>query len=561
MADREISIGIKATGGDQAAAEIKKPAEAAEETAAKSTEALEKSNEAYEQWLADHKRRQEQYAAAAEQAADRVAEAQEKATKPATPAADASRGFGGMLETSPPGRDEGTDAIERQTQAIERQTQALEDLTDAEAGVARSTGRLNDEAKKPDGFAMLFSQQRLIEIGRQLGQLATVAGEFGREWAKTEEGQRALAGLSDETKAFGSVALGVASSVAQGFATGGPIGAALGGITALVEKVGGAWVESNERIKASNAEVAQAEEEHYQRMEQRRRAAANDAIERRLRREEEALKDQSAELRTQNELWEARKAAEDATLNRRNAEGALRGEDPFVARRREIDLEEKQAMGDLLRERNRVDGEVAEAQRRRDEAAKAANDFAKANGTTGPEYAGLRDKFDVAEAERLRLEQERPGRLEAIARRERSVRDQAAADRDQLEEDRLDRDLQQRRAQQRDVISAGEAQQRRQQQEEARIEALGREGSSAASQAAGAVARTNQRAARRLDELGARFAANPTDTGAAELEAAANRLADTLERQGDASGGRSLRELARRLDRVEAKLKTTRDGK
>lgn len=205
-------------------------------------------------------------------------------------------------------------AVRQLTEEEEAALKAQQDADVERAKNLKATREGTDEAS--DGFDRLFNQQRLQGIGQQLEGLARVSGEFVRKFSETEQGKEAIGQLSEELTVLGSTAASVASGAAAGFATGGPWGAAIGGLTGLVKTLGDEWINTNERIMASNREFDQALAESTARIEARKKAAIDRAVEERFAAER-------LELQKQREELEHIKALRDAQQGLSNAQDKL----------------------------------------------------------------------------------------------------------------------------------------------------------------------------------------------------------------------------------------------
>jgi hypothetical protein len=463
MANNEISIGIRASGGEQAAAEAKKAETALE---------------------------------GLKQAAEGAAAAAMSVDPSINPMTDGSQLRAGKQ----------AEEVQKSTRAIEQQVEALEELTEAEAGVIRSTAQLNEEARKPDGFKSLFDQQRLIEIGRELGKLGAAVGDFAREFAKTEKGQEILSGLSEQTKLYGSTAAGVAAGVAQGFATGGPIGAALAGLTALVEKFAGEYLDAQARIEASNAEFEQAAARAAEQLEKKQKAAANKSLEDQIAAETDRLEDQNEVLAENERLLRSRKELADSEFELRQAqdENAGKSRDQLEIERIQRQLRDRE--GELTAERSRLQEEANLKERAANNADVDARNFARVNGSDSPEAAAARERARKAREEFEDAERSNRGRFEEIENQRQTARNQAVTgitriatgSRTEAERDSERRAEERRRQQEREEREAD----RERDQAERQRTAAGRTGEGIADRAARSVSRGNEAAARRLEELG-----------------------------------------------------------
>ena len=233
-------------------------------------------------------------------------------------------------------RQQATEATKDQAEAVEDLTFKVEELSQAEQDAlkaqregdlerAKAAKRARESVEQADdGFSKLFNQQRLQGIGFLLSQLTQEAGRFAREFAASAKGKELLAGLSEETRIFGSTVAEVGTGVAQGFAIGGPIGAAVGGLKGLLTSLGTEWLATNKRIEDSNKDLADAVTNSKARMEQRARVAKDDGIRKQLAAELTEIEKQNAAIERQKKLRDALKGlaeAKDALADQRAIAG------------------------------------------------------------------------------------------------------------------------------------------------------------------------------------------------------------------------------------------------
>lgn len=495
-------------------------------------------------------------AESAKRALEEVAQAGERAAAGGASGAPATRGFGGMLDSSPERTEGDTEAVKQKTAAIEEQVEALEDLTDAEAGVIDATKRLNEEAKTPDGFKALFDQQRLQETAREMRELGSTVRDLVQQFAATEAGKEFFGGLSEEARTFGGVALQTGAAVAQGWAAGGPIGAAVAGLNVLVREVGDSFLAVSRAQEEAARSYAAEEARITAQTRERRREAESRAIEQQIQRENDKLEDQSEILREQQGLLRDRKELADATFDLDQAQAAAAGATPEqleIARvqkeLRDKEQEIAQARTNRQNERGGIEVErdardvrirnarrrndpeaVERLERERDELQEQLEDRERADGTlTRGEDAQL-------EAARRRA----AARLTGIAT---GARGEAARD---TERRARDREAAEERARSEGATA------------ESRRQGLGREGEGLANTAARAIAGRSERAARQLEQLGDNLAENPTAAAADELGKMVDKFATSLEGR-DAATARKLRDLSQKFDRLEARLKVKGD--
>jgi hypothetical protein len=447
------------------------------------------------------------------------------------------------------------EAARETTKAIEEQAEALADLTDEQAGVVDATKRMNQEAGKPDGFQKLFTQQRLIQIANEFGNLARTVGQFATEFAKTEAGKEMLSGLSEEAQALGSTVLSVSAGVAQGFATGGPVGGAIAGTTALVKILGDSFLAVQRAEEEGAAAFAKAQSEYQSRARERERAATSDAIERQFEREADKLEDQNEKLREQAGLLDARRRLEDENF-------ALFQEKQRGEGRSEADLRRDQILYEARKEEERIASEEKALADRRDAAEKRRADALQKReltriqglGTKGPEFAAADKAFKEADeafddTTRGFYTGSRSLKVDRTTNAVRLERRLAEDDRRREEEKARDTERRaeetRRRQEEADRARADEARRRQQ---------LGREGEGIADGLIGGAANGRQQAA--LEQIGNRIAADPNGGGLGQLADAVEKMMGAA----DEARRRDLRQAMERIARLEAKLKTKGDS-
>lgn len=223
---RNIEIKIAATGGDQAAAEVAKPAAAVAKTAeeiakataeaeAASTELYRKmreADEAYRKSIVDgwNKTGTNPYAAAAG-----------GGKLPEMPVAPGGTGFGGMLDQVPQKAQAAAESVREVTKETEKLVETVEE-------VDKKSDKLDENVEK---ITRLQKAQVIAQLGGQVSQLGaafnTVAD--GIE-SFDKDGAKSLRSIGDNLETAGSAV----TSLAIGFAVGGPLGA---GVAALGEGV------------------------------------------------------------------------------------------------------------------------------------------------------------------------------------------------------------------------------------------------------------------------------------------------------------------------------------
>lgn len=227
MADgKNIEIKIAATGGDQAAAEVAKPAAAVAKTAEEISKAtaeaeaasaelyrkMREADEAYRKSIVDgwNKSGTNPYAAPAG-----------GGKLPEMPVSPGGTGFGGMLDQVPEKAKAATDAVREVTEETEKLVETVEE-------VDKKTDKLDENVEK---ITRLQKAQVVAQLGGQVAQLGkaftTVAD--GIE-SFDQEGAKSLRSIGENLETAGSAV----TSMAIGFAVGGPLGA---GVAALGEGV------------------------------------------------------------------------------------------------------------------------------------------------------------------------------------------------------------------------------------------------------------------------------------------------------------------------------------
>lgn len=352
-----------------------------------------------------------------------------------------SRGFGGQLDVGPSADPE---PIRERTEAIEEQAEALEELTDAEAGVIDATDQLDKQADKPDGFKMLFDQQRLQAIGKEVEKLGGTVGDLAREFMDTEAGKRFFGGLSEEAQEFGSIALQTGAAVVQGWSEGGPIGAALAGLNVLVKEVGDSFLAVARAEEQAVADLAAETDRLAKRTKERNEIAADRAVEEAFRREGEFLGDQTEQLERQNRLLAARRdlnrAEQDLQDEQDLASGAASPEEIRIRKIRADAAAEAQAIKD--REKAARDAALAqelEVQRQENNARRIADKdgtFSEEFQTASKGLAGAQGELRDRQLDAAAAAEERDLRLRELEKRTaeklqaEALRNREAAERD-----------------------------------------------------------------------------------------------------------------------------------
>jgi hypothetical protein len=137
---------------------------------------------------------------------------------------------------------------------------------------------------------------RLVSIGRDIG-------EVDKELGKTIE---SMGRLGETT---GSVVTGAAA----GFAVGGPIGAALGGLAGVVKSLYDTWLEGQKQVAEAQKKVTDATNDYREALIDLGEEQAQGNVSRfqqRLQNELNLLRDQNEEIKHQNELAKLREDSE-----------------------------------------------------------------------------------------------------------------------------------------------------------------------------------------------------------------------------------------------------------
>ena len=468
-------------------------------------------------------------------------------------------------------------AIEEVTAATLEQVEAngilidsLDELTDAEAGVVRSTGKvseefkkLSEEAKKPEGFAKLYSKERMEGIKSSFQDLGRAVGEFAKEFAKTDEGKRLLEGLPEELQVFGETALKVSDDVAKGFSQGGPIGGAVSGLAALIQHVGKEYLDAQERIKASNEELERAQAAHAEKAEARRKEAIRTDIEKQYQRELEILESQSEEMDRQRQVRSALRELQDEDF-------ALNEEKERAAGASETDLKRKRIDYEATRDKEALDEEVKAGQKRMEEM-KAAHEAAlkkrddirtRGLGTGDAEYEeaqrqvnesneqfidSIRDVGALGKANGLKK-----AAIDRSAERQHLQLDREESGRKKREEDREAADKKQEDEK---AARDGEQKARVRKSEEGRVRDIGHDADGISSKAAGIAEKRlgKGKGSEALDTIGAALSDDPTAKELESLTKLLTQLAGALDKKGGGDS-RAIRDLQKEVRDLQGKL-------
>lgn len=599
MAQDPNPVEIKVTSSadleavDKTTETLKDTTEATKELEA--AEAKRAENEkAHADWLADHQRRLEQYAAKAKEIA------QAEADLAAVKMPDHMMG---------PPRDEAAEeleALQRENAALEVRKQLEQDIADAVErieqageGAARKTEDVNEQGKILD---------RML-LGQGLGQASELFHKMEAnlgDFAKQLEHVNPELAETFETASKGAGALSnILGGAAVGAAAGGPIGAGIGAIVTGLLEMGKTWLETaamaaqaeqtmrdsaratQDAIRERNAELAgDAAKAWVQSLgdEEKLIARINIQLEKNIelarakRRADLEIEDSKAALELakidadpslSEEEKIRRRAGVQEGIERRKAQGKL---DDLAAQ----DAEAQKAAQDANAQVRRKQADIATAEKR--EAEQEA--IIEANRGKGDEDAAANAKKEAAAiADQLKKLRDELAELseQAFKARENAervggtTREQARGIIGSFENDR------QRRA-----ITAGsnadrardhaaeqeqrEAERRRQQDQrdaerhEAETSRTGRAGESIADQAARLLGGKLPKAADAVEQLGNQIAANPTLQGLDKLGSALDKLAGTLA-ASDPATARKLRELNDKVERLEQQMKRNGDGR
>jgi hypothetical protein len=184
MAEKKIEIRIAATGGDQAAAEVRKV---------------------------------------------------EKAATAAAEATQGTRGFGGMMDNTVPRLEEAAEAMETVAEASVPMSEHLGEVAEGFEDASEAADHMHHNVRK---IARVQQAQIISQLAGQVGmiggKLREVADDLQEFDAEMANGMR-NAGVAIE-KVSGAV-----GTLAIGFAAGGPLGAALAGTVVMLGETASAW--------------------------------------------------------------------------------------------------------------------------------------------------------------------------------------------------------------------------------------------------------------------------------------------------------------------------------
>ncbi len=331
--------------------------------------------------------------AGTEQAAkeiDRVTDA----TKGVTTAAGESRGMGGMLDGVPERADEAAESLTTVKKSLEELKEEAaqaraeiggleEDITEAAEGAADGAEKLSDNVSK---IARLQRGQVLVDLAGQVGK---IGAKFSETADQVESFDANLAATLRNTGSQISTVANVASTMAMGFAVGGPLGAGVAGIGALLSELVGDYIAAGQAAVEAAAKSAAAFEAATGKVAALQ--AARDALDftafvAGLDAEEEAIEKQNTALERNRTLLEAKIAAQ-AKLAAAKAANEMAGIDaddsltPAEKIEKKGGVREKQAretaQAAVAKQAREVAAAEAEAKEKADAAARAAADAAE----------------------------------------------------------------------------------------------------------------------------------------------------------------------------------------
>jgi hypothetical protein len=546
--DKDLKIGITAdtSGAEKATSALGDTADATKQVTAATRELTEAEK--------DFQTRKEAFDA-------RMAAKRAAGTNTAAPEAE---GPNPMTDGSQLRSGGASKHIEETTTALKEQVEVLEEVAEAEDSVARSTGnltsaqgKLNEEAKKPDGFKSLFDQQRMIQVGRLMGDLARAVGDFAREFSKTEQGQEMMSKLSKETEVYGKTLGSVVAGAAEGFAVGGPIGGLIGGLTGAVKNFAEEYIDAQARIEASNKGLAVAEAEHAALREKKMKAGATREVENQLRRETDELEDQNEALRENEALMRSRQdlAKAEFELKQAQDEASGKSKEEMDTERIQFELQQKNEMLSKQAWDRKVESNVADSGAV--QAEEAARKIGEVNGTLSPEFQAAQEKAkkarEAAEDDKRRL----PKDLEQIENERRSAGLGAAAGLTRISTrsaDRLEREAQREKEKKDREKEQQEREEERERDADARKrEGVGRGLEGIADRGASIVGKGNPKAAQSFEKIGDALANDPTAKEIGGL----SKLLEGLEQYlgPDSERAREVRKLQDQMRRLEGQLK------
>lgn len=319
---------------------------------------------------------------------------------------------------------------------IERVEKATKDLDQASDAASRRTQDLDANVSKigraQTGQAVAQLAEKVGMIGSKMIEVAADVREFDAVMAdRLENTGRAI----QETTA-------AASTMAMGFAVGGPLGAGIAGIITLLGKAGEEFI----KMRAAQESLTNAEAQAVEMNERLQRALANytrelqnnDAADR-LKEQADAASALADQLERVSELERARAQADAAARDRQDAARIRAGEAPE-------DVQAQRARDDAAAEKAAIDAEIDRARAR--DAAAAANSMGSRfeaerlenDPTATPKAREDARRKAEADLEAARRADDERIRAEAIgAERRRGVDERAAGTVERLEAQKVER--------------------------------------------------------------------------------------------------------------------------
>lgn len=491
----------------------------------------------------------------AKEALEAVAAAGEKVGASANPFTDGSQLRAGK-------QDEEAAAVAKKTAAIDAQAEALEELTDAEAGVIRSTRQLDQTAANAQGFKSLFDQQRLQIAGREIERLGATIGDLVARFAETDRGKDVISGLSakisEEATATGGLILKIGTSVAQAWAAGGPVAGTIAGVNEIVKELGNSFIAVAEAEQRGAQEFSRTQEETIRRARDRQEVASDRAI-------AEAFEEENRKLGDQNERLAENARLLNARRDKRAANFELEQERQRAAGVPEEQLRAEKIVFDARLEREKIRQSELEARYRAALAERETNvargtrdDIARTKGTNSPEFAAAAKT--VRDAEGAQSDAERQAGVAAReAEFQRRALESRTAARLQAEARQAMEDARRETERQADKARAeAEKAARERQQAFDKAESIADQAASAAG--SGGPKRRDVVAAANFEQLGDALQDRQTIAGVDALQKSIERFAASR-LSADADVARRFRKMAEELDGLRAKLRTSGDGR
>jgi hypothetical protein len=139
-------------------------------------------------------------------------------------AEQASRGFGGMLDGTTPRLDEATEAAAELEQGLEAIREKVAEVTEETEAAAEQSSDLDENVRQ------ITRAQKAQALAQIAGEVGKIANRFREAAAEVEEFDQAAAASMRQTADRIEKVTGAVSTLALGFAVGGPLGA---GVAAL----------------------------------------------------------------------------------------------------------------------------------------------------------------------------------------------------------------------------------------------------------------------------------------------------------------------------------------